>query len=67
MGRPKSLNPKRNFLMVRLSDKEMAYIEELSEIMGKGKSTLARELLNLLFEIDPEKLKENWNNLRLDM
>lgn len=65
MGRPKSFDPKRNFLMIRLSDSEMSYIEELSKILNKGKSTIGRELLKLLFEIDPEKLKENWENLRL--
>ena len=66
MGRPRSLSAKRNFLMVRLSDKEMTYVEELAKTLGKGKSTIVRELLDLLFEIDPEKLKADWDKLRLD-
>jgi len=66
MGRPPSANPKRNIISVKLSDNELMYIDELAKVLGKGRSTIIRELLNLLFKIDPEKLKKNWNNLELN-
>lgn len=66
MARPKSDNPRNNTLAIKLSDDELRYLLDLSEALGKGKSVVARELLLLLFQLDPEKLKERWDDLKLD-
>lgn len=52
-GRPKSENPKKNILALRLTDEELAAVEKLSEKLKMSKSAAILKAVKNFSQIQP--------------
>jgi len=65
MGRYRIDFPKKNVVTFKVTDHELLLLDMAAGSLFKSRSEMIRKLIfDFIFELDPEKIKDNWDRLR---
>lgn len=59
-------DPRKNHITFKVSDHELLLLDMLSDLYGSRSAMIRAILFDFALELDPEKVKANWDVVKFD-